>query len=170
VIIEQFFPEILERVGFDQAVRPAELDVNNVPKTKGVYIWYMNRQSTPAYIGKATSKTGLRGRVLRQHLNPKYLENRAEKMTSKDDRQLAHGTLSNGKVAIEKSVFRKHLARLYDLPPGKCSVDFIHQNFSVLLIPLPGLSSQEIRNLEDSLVKVLNPKLNVVGNRSKHQI
>jgi hypothetical protein len=99
-------------------------------------------------------------------LNAKYLETRMNKIASKDQGQLSHGVLSNGKPAVEKSVFRKHLARSYDLSPGKCAVEFIQANFKVLLIPLPNLSGGQIRIVEDKLVESLRPKFNVIGNSS----
>lgn len=164
--IEETFVKVLWCLDNDRPVTPSELGVDDVPTDRGVYIWYTLDQSSPAYIGKATGKTGLRGRVLRQHLNANYLETRVSKITSKDQSQLSHRILLNGKPAIEKSVFRKHLARSHDLPPGKATVEFIEANFRVQLIPLPDLTNDEIRIVEDKLVQVLGPKLNVIGNRA----
>ena len=164
--IEETFLKVLRCLNDDKPIRPSELGVDDVPTERGVYIWYALDQSVPAYIGKAAGKTGLRGRVLRQHLNAKYLETRVSKFTSKDENQLSHQILLNGKPAIEKSVFRKHLARSHDLAPGQATVEFIEANFRVQLIPLPGLTDNEIRTVEDKLVQALSPKLNIVGNRS----
>ena len=164
--IEETFLNVLRYLNDDEPIRPSELGVDDVPTERGVYIWYALDQSVPAYIGKAAGKTGLRGRVLRQHLNAKYLETRASKFTSRDENQLSHQILLNGKPAIEKSVFRKHLARSHDLAPGQATVEFIEANFRVQLIPLPDLTDNEIRTVEDKLVQALSPKLNIVGNRS----
>ena len=167
--IEETYLKVLRCLDNDRPVTPSELGVDDVPTDKGVYIWYTLDQSSPAYIGKATGKTGLRGRVLRQHLNVNYLETRASKITSKDQSQLSHRVLVNGKPAIEKSVFRKHLARSHDLAPGKATVEFIKTHFNVRLIPLPDLTDDEIRFVEGKLVQALCPKLNVVGNKSNRK-
>jgi hypothetical protein len=164
--VEETFLKVLRCLDNARPVTPSELGVDDVPTDRGVYIWYTLDQSSPAYIGKATGKTGLRGRVLRQHLNANYLETRASKITPKDQSQLSHGIFLNGKPAIEKSAFRKHLARSHDLAPGEPTVEFIKANFSVQLIPLPGLTDDEIRFVENKLVQALRPKLNVIGNRS----
>jgi hypothetical protein len=164
--VDETILKVLWCLDNDRPATPSELGVDDVPTEKGVYIWYTLDQSSPAYIGKATGKTGLRGRVLRQHLNANYLETRVSKISSKDQRQLSHRILLNGKPAIEKSVFRKHLARSHDLAPGEATVKFIKANFDVHLIPLPDLTDDEIRFVEDKLVQALKPKLNVMGNRS----
>jgi len=164
--IEEIFRKVLECVDKNVAVSPSALAVGQVTDEQGIYIWYKADESSPVYIGKATGKAGLRGRVIRQHLNAKYLETRESKITSKDQGQLSHGVSLNGKPAIEKSVFRKHLARSHGLSPGKCAVDFIQANFRILLIPLPNLSADQIRIVEDKLVGSLRPKFNVVGNKS----
>jgi len=164
--IETAVVGLLNRLSAETPMSPADLDPDEVSRNRGVYIWYGTDRSCPAYVGKATGKRGLRGRVMRQHLNAKYLETRESIISARDQRQLEHGTTHNGRPAIEKSMFRKHLARLYDLAPGQGTVDFIYANFKVFLFPLPDFTSDEIRKVEDELVKALKPRLNVVGNNS----
>ena len=166
--IETAVARLLDRLSAETPMSPADLHPDEVSRNKGVYIWYGTDKSCPAYIGKATGKTGLRGRVMRQHLNTRYLEVRESVISARDQRQIEHGTTHNGRPAIEKSMFRKHLARLYDLAPGQGTVDFICANFEVFLFPLPDLTSDEIRKVEDELVQALKPRLNVVGNNSRN--
>lgn len=55
---------------------------------RGIYFWFDIDDDSLVYIGIAVGVGGLKRRILRQHLNPKYLEYRDEKHTSKDGYQL----------------------------------------------------------------------------------
>lgn len=87
------------------------------------------------YIGIAIGKQGLYGRILKQHLNGKYLEFRSEKYTSKDIYQLENAFLKKDnnntefRKGIDKSTFRKVVGRLFNLKPGDETVNFIQKNF-----------------------------------------
>ena len=66
---------------------------DDIPSQQGVYVWYSIKSGEILYVGKATGRAGLRGRIWRQHLNPKYLEPRAEKFRPVDKR----GKLADGR-------------------------------------------------------------------------
>ena len=74
--------------------------------------------------------------------------------------------LSNGQLAIEKSAFRKNLARKYGLAPGEATVKFIMMNFEVLLLPLEEMTPDGIVETEKSLIKAIRPPLNRAGKGS----
>jgi hypothetical protein len=109
----------------------------------------------------------LRGRIWSQHLNPKYLETRPHKRSPEDKPQLSYGVLHNGRPAIEKSAFRKALARELDLIPGPPVVDFIRKNFELILMPLPDLTAEAIRDVEFRLIDAIIPLLNRAGNAKR---
>jgi excinuclease UvrABC nuclease subunit len=139
---------------------PSRLNANNVPKKWGLYAWFTKRGDQLVYIGKATGKKGLWQRIVNQHLNPNYLETIISKHTSKDQFQLENPTLKNGKVGIDKSAFRKNVARHKRLKAGKESVSYLKRAFNVSFIVTNMLSGDEIRELEKKLIIEYNPKYN----------
>ncbi len=139
---------------------PSKLNTNDVPKTVGIYAWFTKRADRLVYIGKATGKNGLWQRILKQHLNPEYLETIISKHTSKDQFQLQNPIYKNGKVGIDKSVFRKTVARHKKLKAGKESVSYLKRVFNVSFIFTNRLNSDEIRELEKELILEFNPRYN----------
>lgn len=148
---------------------PATIARKEIPISPGIYAWYRRGESNPSYLGKATGQGGLRHRIWGQHLNPKYLEWRQDRWTSEDDAQAERGAMHNGRPVIEKSAFRKNLARACDLIPGAHSLEYIKANFEVALIPLQGLSSEQIREIEGQLIRQLQPVLNRSGKGPKRE-
>jgi hypothetical protein len=142
---------------------PLSLLEKGVPEVMGVYVWYGQGSKLPAYVGKATGKKGLRHRILSQHLNSNYLETRSERWTFEDEAQVAHGVTHNGRPAIEKSAFRKNLARKTGNPPGEKNIQFIVENFVLRLLPFPNSTPKEIGAMESRLIKHYQPVLNRSG-------
>jgi hypothetical protein len=122
---------------------PSKLNAKNVPKTVGLYAWFKKRTNKLVYIGKATGKNGLWQRIIKQHLNPEYLETIISKHTSKDQFQL-DPIYKNRKVGIDKSAFRKNVARQKKLKAGKDSVTYLKRVFNVSFIVTKKLNSDEI--------------------------
>jgi hypothetical protein len=85
---------------------PITLRRNDIPYTPGVYVWYSKSNGSPVYVGKAASTKGLRHRIWAQHLNPGYVEGRAQKFTPADSFQLSCAVIVRGQPHIDKSVFR----------------------------------------------------------------
>ena len=139
---------------------PSQLNVNNLPQKKGIYAWFTKRGDRLVYIGKATGKKGLSQRIINQHLNSEYLETIISKHTSKDQFQLENPIYKNGKIGIDKSAFRKNVARLSRLKAGKESVSYLKHAFNVSFIVTNSLSSDEIRELEKKLIKAFSPEYN----------
>ena len=142
---------------------PYDAIERGVPKDMGVYVWYEIGSVAPIYIGKATGRNGLRNRILGQHLNAKYLETRQERWTAEDERQASHGVLHNGRLAIEKSAFRKNLARKTGNSPGEQNVQFIHENCLLRTLAFPKHDAKEIASIESRLIKHYRPELNRSG-------
>lgn len=141
--------------------RPARtLMRSDIPTQKGVYGWF--RASEVIYIGTATGGGGLRNRI-GHHLSPRYLESRSDKLRPEDQFQLSCGVLLNGRPAVDKSVFRRSLGRSLKLSPGEGTVDHIRQNLSVGWIPFPPDDVGKILSVEDALIKMKRPTLNVRG-------
>ena len=138
-----------------------EIERDLIPKEKGLYAYYQKNNGVIEYIGSATGQNGLRGRVWGQHLNPKYLEPRTEKFTKIDQKQVEKATIHNGKIVIEKSAFRKNLARKHNLAPGFECLEFLKDNFLISIIPLTNRTKGEIRAMEKYLIKVTSPKYNL---------
>lgn len=134
-----------------------------VPKNTGVYFWFKNETDELVYIGKGSGVNGLYNRILRQHLNPKYIEYRKEKQSSKDYFQLQHpimkevkGELKSG---IDQSAFRKNIGRKYEIKPGNGTVNFILKNLYLKFIEISDIN--ELKELEKELIEKYNPELNI---------
>ena len=106
-----------------------------LPETAGVYCWIDKATKGIVYVGSATGNKGLRNRIWHQHLNPNYLESRADKFTRYDLFQINHPIYINNKVAIDKSTFRKSVARRYLLKAGEESVKYILEHYLLSFEP-----------------------------------
>jgi hypothetical protein len=140
------------------------LQYDKITKNTGIYFWFRREDEKLIYIGIALGKQGLYGRIMKQHLNEKYLEFRPEKHTSKDIYQLENSILKKGKNSteirkgIDKSTFRKVIGRLFKLKPGDETVKFIKKNFYCKYLESKNLD--EIRQLEKDLIQKFNPLFN----------
>ena len=130
-----------------------------IPRTRGVYCFW-TPDGDAAYVGKAAGKNGLRGRILLQHLNPVYLEPREKVWSRNDQAQAAKNVMRNGKTVIEKSMFRKHLARRHDLAPGTECLSYLLNKFFVSYVEMPDATGAEIKNAETLLIRDLKPSYN----------
>ena len=134
---------------------------SSVPIKRGIYFWIDNKKNHPVYIGKAKS---LRKRML-QHLNPKYLEYRTSKHTTKDSFQLRHAIKRPSKdgskirEGIDKSVFRRSIGRKLKLKPGNETVDYITKNCYLKVL----VYKEDLSTLENYLIKKYQPEFNTVG-------
>ena len=155
---------LLDRLRTEPRLPADSIMRESITRDPGLYVWYEKDSRRPSYVGKATGRRGLRGRIWSQHLNPNYLEVRPEKQTQEDRRQLRHGVRHNQRPAIEKSAFRKALARRFDLAPGQPVVEFIRERYELALLPLPHETHRAILTIEYSLIATLSPLLNRSGN------
>lgn len=97
--------------------------------------------NTPVYIGSATGKTGLYGRIHSQHLNSNYLETRISRSNIKDEFQISCQKTKKNKsgtdvVCIDKSSLRKAIGRNHKVSPGEDTVAYINDNFKILYVTL----------------------------------
>ena len=140
---------------------PSKINANDVPKEMGLYAWFTKMGNRLVYIGKAAGKKGLRQRIVKQHLNPNYLETIISRHSKKDQFQLDNPIYKNGKIGIDKSAFRKNVARQKKLKAGKESVTYLKRAFNFSFIATNSLSGDEIRELEKKLIAEFNPEYNV---------
>ena len=143
---------------------------DDVPTSPGLYAWWpRDGPDRPVYVGRALGAKGLRGRIWSQHLRPGYLEARPEKATARDAAQLGHGVVDGkGRPAIEKSAFRKSVARAHVLAPGAPTVAWITERYVVSWVTLEQLDidADRARRLEATLITVWRPRYNQhVGRR-----
>ena len=136
---------------------------NELPVQKGIYFWFDKNSMECVYIGIACSKTGLKGRISRQHLNPKYLESREHKHATHDHFQLKHAIIrlsSNGlmKKCIDKSTFRKSIGRSLELKPGDETCSYILANLNLKVHESSNVDY--LKSLEKELIKKLQPRFN----------
>jgi hypothetical protein len=140
-----------------QKIRPAEgLQATDVPSSKGIYAFF--RGSERMWIGKATGQHGLRGRIIRQHLNPQYLDARPRRFSS--DRVLV---TPDGRQAVDSSYLRRKLGRIpsLNLSPGAGTVAYIRQNMSVAWVTFgPEWDAKLIARVERAIIDMLKPTLN----------
>ena len=137
------------------------LTIDFIPKETGLYAWFPKHTNEIIYVGIAAGKGGLYRRIVAQHLNCKYLEARTQKFTNKDDYQLSHPIYLSGKVAIDKSAFRKNVAREQKLRAGEESVNYILRNFDLAYIS--DQDTSQIKNWETDIIKEKSPKYNIRG-------
>ena len=134
-----------------------------IPKNTGIYFWFKNNTNEPIYIGTGSGRNGLYNRIVRQHLNPNYIEFRKEKHSAKDFFQLkfpimkeVKGELKDG---IDQSAFRKNIGRKYKIKPGNGTVDFILNNLHLKFMEISDIN--KLKELEKKLIKKYNPELNI---------
>ena len=140
------------------------LSRDEIPISQGLYVWSSASSGDVLYVGKASNRGGLRGRIWSQHLNPTYLESRETKFrTLADDFQRGCNVLRSGNVCVDKSVFRRSIGRKFRLAPGEGTVRYIREHLSVAwVIFVPDLV-REIPRFERELIRELKPSLNVAG-------
>lgn len=135
---------------------------------RGIYFWFTNDTCTLVYIGVALGAGGLKKRVISQHLNPAYLEYRPHKQTKMDKFQLEYAICRIGKDGktlrhgIDKSAFRKAIARKLILKPGAETVQYIIDNLHLKIFESENISA--IKELEVSLIKKHKPIFNTTHN------
>ncbi len=134
---------------------------DDIPTQKGIYAYLDIHQQSIKYVGSAVGKNGLRGRIWSQHLNPIYLESRLKCFTKKDSGQLSKKIIRNGKVVIEKSAFRKNIARKFDLAPGESCLKYLKENFLLVFLALENKSVTEIKLTEKNMILSESPEFNI---------
>ena len=138
---------------------PWTMGPDAVPKEPGVYTWY--DQATPIYIGRIIAQLGLYQRIVNQHLNPRYLEPRQSKFTKEDHFQLNH-PIRDGKnrVVIDKSAFRKKVARAHELTAGEKSVKFIKTYYTFSFLSMVEAPEALVLAIEAALIRRYQPRFN----------
>lgn len=143
-------------------INPREAQ-KTVPKETGIYFWFENKTDRLVYIGTGSGKNGLYNRIVRQHLNPKYIEYREGKHSTKDFFQLKHpimkevkGILKSG---IDQSAFRKNIGRTYQIKPGEGTVNYILDNLYLKFMEIEDIN--ELKELEKKLIAEYKPELNI---------
>ena len=113
-------------------------ELGHPPESWGIYVVSRRPIGPLAYVGTATGARGLAGRLLGQHLNPRYLEARPAAINhARADHaaQLEHGVMVNGRPAIEKSRLRFGIAVSQGLAPGEMTVAAL-RDYWVGVLPL----------------------------------
>jgi hypothetical protein len=116
---------------------PLTLRREDSPVAPGVYVWYAKATQGLVYVGKVAGSQGLRHRLWAQHLNPRYLEGRAQKMTTADAFQRSCAVLVRGQPRINTSVFRRNLGRRQRITPGQATVNCMRAYCEVVWVVLP---------------------------------
>ncbi len=144
-------------------INPKDPDLKMlIPKAKGLCFWFDNATDNMVYIGTGSGVNGLYNRIIRQHLNPKYIEYRAQVHDlEKDAYQLKYPILreSDGFPGIDQSAFRKNIGRIYKVKPGSGTVNFIKDNFYLRFLEVD--KKEELIALEKQLIFKYQPKLNI---------
>ena len=132
-------------------------DSKYLPKVSGIYFVYNKDDlelSNPVYIGSATGKNGLYGRIHSQHLNSKYLE----KVSRRNDSNVSFQAKfeiknSRGEVCVDKSSFRRSIAIEKHLAPSETSVNYILNNFEIYFLKFD--HSLDIKNVANHFLSEL---------------
>jgi len=109
-----------------------QLRDNEVPTEIGLYLWRSKIDGRPAYIGVALGRRGLRGRIMKQHLQPSY----------------------------RKSVLRKTIAECKGLDLGVDCVEFLRDNFTVSYVACSSIKHSWVQAAESLLIAALGPQYN----------
>lgn len=137
---------------------------NEISIKRGIYFWFNQHENSVVYIGIAVGSGGLKKRIIQQHLNPRYLEYRSDKHTSKDKFQLQYAiprtskTTGAIKLGIDKSAFRKSIGRMLSLKPGEETVEYIVKNLRLEVFETDDISV--IKDMEKILVAQFQPIFN----------
>jgi len=118
-------------------VRGSDIARPDVPREHGVYIWRRAKTGRPAYVGSATGKKGLYGRIIEQHLRPSY-------------------TKSSFRNAV-----RADVAPNKPLDERENSVKFVGRNFTLAWYECPDDSRLALA-AEALLIAALKPKYNKI--------
>jgi hypothetical protein len=59
-------PELLAKIASAERLNPSTITQESIPKTQGIYVWFLIGKTCPEYIGKAKGKAGLRQRIWNQ--------------------------------------------------------------------------------------------------------
>lgn len=138
-----------------------ELRKEDIPKEIGLYTLIEKETNTIVYIGTATNnKQGLYQRIWSQHLNPKYLEVRKEVFTELDIYQLENPIFHNDQVAIDKSSFRRKIARRYLLTAGEECVQYIKEHFLLSFTVFPPDEVEQVLHQSKMLIQTHQPFYN----------
>ena len=137
-----------------------DIKKEELPKDIGIYAWIEKESNSIVYIGTATSKYGLYQRIWNQHLNPNYLETRKHVISEQDIYQIENPIYHNGKLAIDKSSFRRKLARRYLLLAGHESVEFIKKHFSLSICIYPPDEREKVVHRGKMLINTHQPFYN----------
>jgi hypothetical protein len=134
------------------------------PRNTGIYFWFKNETDKLIYIGTGSGINGLYNRIVRQHLNPKYIEYRSEKHSQEKDKfQLKHPIMKEVKgvlkAGIDQSAFRKNIGRNYLIKPGVGTVNFIIEKLYLKYFEVSDIN--KLKELEKELIKKHNPELNI---------
>tara|TARA_Y100000748_G_scaffold102977_1_gene85858 strand:+ start:1684 stop:2214 length:531 start_codon:yes stop_codon:yes gene_type:complete len=147
----------------------AKVDMNKaeeqVPNTKGLYLWKNKKNQKYEYIGIATNKDGLKGRIVSKHLKEDYLEGREKKHSLTKDRfQLENPIFKKNrpnKKFIDKSAFRKNVGRLLELCPGKETLAYIRNYGTFYFYSFEEIEDEHLEAVETILIASLQPKFNI---------
>jgi len=103
-----------------------------IPKVWGIYLWKLKDAVEVVYVGVALGRKGLWGRIASQHLRSSYT----------------------------KSVFRKKIAKEYNLGLREGSANYILENCSLAYLPCPNEKRVTLKISELLLIAVYKPKYN----------
>jgi len=145
---------------FYSSLELKELNQENIPKEIGLYTLIDKETKAISFIGTATGKNGLYHRIWNQHLNPVYLETRKHIFTTLDIYQLEHPIYHNNQLAIDKSTFRKKVARKYLLKAGTESVNYIKEHFLLSFAIYPPEQQETVMEKAKMLIALHQPIYN----------
>lgn len=133
-----------------------------VAKNTGIYFWIHNSTDEIVYIGVGAGMNGLFNRIVRQHLNPKYIEYRSEKHNSKDSFQLSYPIMKivkgEMKSGIDQSVFRRNIGRALQIKPGEATVNYILENLHLKCVEISDV--EKLKKVEKEMINIFKPKYN----------
>lgn len=109
-----------------------DINKSQIPKAWGIYLWKLKETGKVVYVGVALGRKGLWGRIASQHLRPSYT----------------------------KSVFRKKIAKEYNLGLGEGSASYIIKNCSLAYLPCTNEKRVTLKIVELLLIAVHKPKYN----------
>lgn len=85
-------------------IYPTNTD-KSIPRDKGICFWFDNETNKIVYIGGCYNANGLYKRIVKQHLDPEYLEDRESEHRDADSFQLSCNIIkkNSSKITIDKS-------------------------------------------------------------------
>jgi len=138
---------------------PMTIFEDDIPESPGIYFWFNRRlwvsekKIKMEYIGKAVSSKGLKGRIIREHLRPDFLQPISKPLSKEDRFQRENPIFVKGKgYCTDRSSLRRSIGEI-EKKKADQTVTFIKENFLLKIMPFPKSVESERERMKSRIQK-----------------